>query len=392
MKTHIRSVRLRAVTLPRVYDTRVAEAGGHAHAKTHSSYYVLELVDGNGCVGLGEISDIEATWNTPPPEQLCNMLDVLSGADYLSQQNTWERAVAELPDALHPELRSLISAAVDTALLDLMAQHYGVPLYVLFGGRSRAQVSVSWVAFIRSLVDIEREIAAKVAEGFTAFKLKVGDEPQLDIERVRLCRRLAGPSAYIKVDASGQWQEDEAVECIQALAAVGADAVETPLRAAARAIAKDCPEQVNEQADEVAAALARIRQRVSTQLIEHVADFDERFALALITHRAVDVFNVVPVQAGRLQRAQRLLHLAESGGLPALLGSTVELGIGTAAAAHLAVACPAVRIASDLVGPGLLAADVVTPRLRYESGCIRPPEGAGLGVQLDLACMETYAT
>ena len=79
---------------------------------------------------------------------------------------------------------------------------------------------------------------------------------RLDIERVRLCRRLAGPSAYIKVDASGQWQEDEAVECIQALAAVGADAVETPLRAAARAIAKDCPEQVNERADEVAGAVA----------------------------------------------------------------------------------------------------------------------------------------
>ena len=194
-------------------------------------------------------------------------------------------------------------------------------------GAHRTRVEVSWVAFIRAVEEIEEEISSKVAEGFTAFKLKVGDEPHLDRERVRICRRIAGPEAYIKVDASGQWEEEEAVEQISALAAVGANAVETPLRAAARALAKDAPETVNERAESVAEALARVRRRVPIELIEHVSDFEERFATALIARRAVDVFNVVPVQAGRLQRAQRLLNLAESGGLRALIGSTVELQV-----------------------------------------------------------------
>ena len=143
--------------------------------------------------------------------------------------------------------------------------------------------------------------------------------------------------------------------------------------------------------EEVAAALARVRERVPIELIEHVSDFEECFALALIARRAVDVFNVVPVQAGRLQRAQRLLHLAESGGLTALIGSTVELGIGTAAAAHLATACASVSVASDLVGPGLLKGDVVVPTLHYERGYMRPPSGPGLGVQLDEDRMQAYA-
>ena len=388
---HIRDVRIRAVNVPRVYDTRVAEAGGHAQAKTASHYYVLELVTDGNVVGLGEISDIEQSWQTPAPEALRHMLSSLEGADPLHRQATWERALGSLPSDLHPELHSLLSAAIDTALLDLAGQYYGVPLYVLFGGRNRARAHVSWVAFIRTLDEIEREIATKVAEGFTAFKLKVGDEPELDAQRVQLCRRLAGSDAYIKIDASGQWHEEEAVERICALAAVGADAVETPLRAAARAVAKDNPQQVSDHADDVAAALARVRQRVPIDLIEHVADFDERFALALIRHRAVDVFNVVPVQAGSLHRAERLLHIAASGGLPALLGSTVELGIGTAAATHLAVASPTVRIASDLVGPGLLAGAVTRPTLAYEAGYIRPPSGAGLGVQLDEGRMEAFA-
>ena len=388
---HIKKVRIRAVAVPRIYDTRVAEAGGHAQAKTQSLYYVLELISNTGSIGLGEISDIESSWNVPEPHALRMLLASLEGADPLRHHDAWEAATAALPEALHPELRSLLSAAVDTALLDLVGQHYNAPLHVLLGGTHRTHIQVSWVAFIRTVEEIEEEISSKVAEGFTAFKLKVGDEPNLDMERVRLCRRIAGPEAYIKVDASGQWEEQEAVEQITALAAVGADAVETPLRAAARSLAKDAPEVVNEKAEDVAAALARVRESVPIELIEHVSDFEECFALALIDRRAVDVFNVVPVQAGRLQRAQRLLHLAESGGLTALIGSTVELGIGTAAAAHLAAACASVSVASDLVGPGLLKGDVVVPTLRYDRGYMRPPSGPGLGVQLDEDRMQAYA-
>ena len=388
---HIQKVRIRAVAVPRVYDTRVADAGGHAQAKTQSLYYVLELISNTGAIGLGEISDIELSWNVPTPNALCTLLYPLGGSDPLRHQDTWETATAALPKVLHPELRSLLSAAVDTALLDLVGQHYNAPLHVLLGGSHRTRIQVSWVAFIRTVEEIEDEISSKVAEGFTAFKLKVGNEPDMDIERVRLCRRIAGPEAYIKVDASGQWEEQEAIEQINALADVGADAVETPLRAAARALAKDTPELVNEKAEDVAAALARVRERVPIELIEHVSDFEERFALELIAQRAIDVFNVVPVQAGRLQRAQRLLHLAESGGLTALIGSTVELGIGTAAAAHLATACASVSVASDLVGPGLLKGDVVVPTLRYDRGYMRPPSGPGLGVQLDEERMQLYA-
>lgn len=388
---HIREVRIRAVAVPRIYDTRVAEAGGHAHAKTQSLYYVLELISNRGPVGLGEISDIESSWNVPTPEALCKTLSTLEGINPLCQQDAWQTAISGMPEGLHPELRSLLSAAVDTALLDLVGQHYGAPLHVLLGGSHRTRIQVSWVAFIRALEEIEEEISSKVDQGFTAFKLKVGDQPHLDIERVRICRRIAGPDAHIKVDASGQWEEEEAVEQITALAAVGADAVETPLRAAARALAKDAPEEVNERAEAVAASLARVRERIPIKLIEHVSDFEERFALALIAKRAVDVFNVVPVQAGQLQRAQRLLHLAESGGLTALIGSTVELGIGTAAATHLAAACASVSVASDLVGPGLLKGDVVAPNLQYDRGYIQPPKGPGLGVRLDEERMRAYA-
>ena len=134
-----------------------------------------------------------------------------------------------------------------------------------------------------------------------------------------------------------------------------------------------------------------MRKAVPAAIIEHVADFDESFALALLRHQAVDVFNIVPVQAGTLHRAQRLIQIAEAGNIPVLLGSTVELGIGTAAALHLGVASKAVRIASDLVGPGLLTDDVVTPRFAYHQGRLRAPQSCGLGVELVPSLLDKYA-
>ena len=106
----------------------------------------------------------------------------------------------------------------------------------------------------------------------------------------------------------------------------------------------------------------------------------------------MDAFNVAPVQAGSLHRAQRLSQLAAAAGVPVLLGSTVELGIGTAAAVHLGVATKAVCSPSDLVGPGLLASDVVAPRLTYQQGCLHAPSGPGLGVELIPELMEQKGT
>ena len=71
---HIKKVRIRAVAVPRIYDTRVAETGGHAQAKTQSLYYVLELISNTGAIGLGEISDIESSWNVPAPHALRTLL------------------------------------------------------------------------------------------------------------------------------------------------------------------------------------------------------------------------------------------------------------------------------------------------------------------------------
>lgn len=384
-------VQVYSVAVPRIYRTFVAPAGGHAvEGKETSRYLLFELIGDNGTIGLGEISDIEESWKPPTPSELRELLAAtLYGQDVANRNAMWDVFCESIPADTHLELRRLMTASVEMALLDLAGKQYGVPLYELLGGRCREALLVSWVIYIRGTEDMEREVQEKVNEGFTAFKMKVGEDFDLDCERVRLFRRIA-PDPYLKADASGEWEEDEAIEKICRLAELGVDAVETPVRAVARSVAKEKTHQVNDAPHEAAKSLARIRDAVPIQIIEHVSDFDEAFALALTRHRAVDVFNVVPCQAGSIRKAQRLIHLAEAAGIQALLGSTVELGVGTAAALHLGLASKGVTVASDLIGPGLMSDDVTSPRFEFESGHLRAPEAPGLGVSLDPEKLERY--
>jgi L-alanine-DL-glutamate epimerase-like enolase superfamily enzyme len=382
-------VNIHRVAVPRIYTTKVAPAGGHGDGKAGSEYVLIEMMADEGAVGLGEISDIEPEWGDVSWDAIGDLIaDAVLGRSVDRRIDALDAVRSSLPGSLHRELSSAIPAAVEAALIDVAARTYGVPVYELLGGAYRSRVAVSWVAYIRGTDELESEIREKVEEGFTAFKLKVGEDHALDLERVKLTRALAGPGTHIRLDASGEWEEAEAVDAIRELASVG---VETPIRAALRTIAKNTPEQVSDHAEDVAAALARVKAAVSIPIIEHVADFEDRFALALAAQQAVDVFNVVPCQAGGSSRALRLINVAEAAGIDVLLGSTVELSPGTAMSLHIGVAGKGVTVASDLVGPGLLEGDVCTDPLTYTNGGLEVTRARGLGLELDEDKLKRFA-
>lgn len=384
-------VRLHRVRLDRIYQTKVSAAGGFGAGKTGSQYVILAFETDLGFVGLGEISDVEDDWQLHDFSDLQKWFDdVVVGQSVLHLYPLLQRVREGVNAVWHREFKQAVMHAVETALLDLTGRYYNAPVYALLGGFCRERLPISWVAYIRGTDLLEAEIKEKVTAGFTAFKLKVGEDFELDCDRIQTLCRLAGDGVYLKVDASGAWGVDEAIEKLNRMAELGVHAVETPIAGAARTLAKNHPEKVNDDPHTVAKDLAKVRQKTPVAVIEHVADFDDGFAVALVAHKAVDVFNVIPGQAGGLARSKRLIHLAEAGGIAAMLGSTVELGVGTAAALHLGVACPGIAISSDLIGPGLMVGDVVSPRFQYDNGCLALPKGAGLGVTLDSVLLDHY--
>lgn len=397
----ITDVRVREVSIPRVYDTYCADPKQLQATVDHSRsrYQIIELFTDDGRVGLGEVSDIASRMNPLSADDLRALLaDTLCGGDALRWRSVYEDVSTALPTTWHPELRNLTLFGVEIAFLDLVGKHYGVPVYELLGGRYHDHVDICWVAYLRGDVPLDEELHAlreeiteKVSKGLRSFKLKVGEDHPRDLARVGLVREIAGPNAYIKVDASGAWEEDEAITKVNDMAQAGADACETPVIAVSRPIANDDPARINRNADAVAQVLARVREASTIDIIEHVADLGDVFSAALVRHCAVDVVNVVVSQSGGVLRSQRLIHVAETAGIPALLGSTIEMGPGTAAFVHLAVASKNVTVPSDLIGPELLADDICAVPFRFEDGVLRPFEKPGLGVELDEAKMAQWA-
>jgi muconate cycloisomerase len=77
--------------------------------------------------------------------------------------------------------------------------------------------------------------------------------------------------------------------------------------------------------------------------------------------------------------------MAETAGIACTIGSMPELGIGTAAQMHLAVAMPELLGPSDVCGVLYNAESLILETLPIRDGLAGVPSGPGLGVTLDEA-------
>jgi muconate cycloisomerase len=314
----------------------------------------------DGRTGWGELSDLGPEDQPADPAAYAAML-----AAFMSGRSPWDvqRMHAEFRehfDVANSGLASAAECALDMAMYDLAGQAAGRPVSDLLGGAVRRDVTVSWVAYIREDLELIREeIRAKTAEGFTAFKLKVGVDIDLDEQRLAIAREMAGPRASIKIDANEGWSVDDAPKHIRRLNKYQLAGVETPV-----------PRKN-------VADIAAVRRAVDVPILEHVGTLE--FALALVKAEAVDVFNIATTASGGLWLPREIVGVAQGAGLGILLGSTVELGPGTLAQLHLAATVPNLTLPSDLIGPGMYKDDVLSKPLRYRAGKLDVPTGPGLG-------------
>lgn len=369
----IKSLKLHPVAVERQYGTVIATEGGKARRTVKKSFfYFLELATDNGLTGWGELSDVEPGDLPKNAGEYGELLAAFMVGRSPFDVQRMHREFREHFDVRGSGLAQAAGCALDMALYDLAGKATGRPVYELLGGAVRREVQVSWVAYIREELDLIREeIRQRVAEGFTAFKLKVGVNIDLDEQRLAIAREVAGKDASIKLDANEGWSVAEAPKFIRRLNKYRLAGVETP-------VPREKP-----------ADIAAVRKQVEVPILEHVSD--PTYGLALLKADAVDVFNIATTGAGGIWPARALVSLAEAGKVGVLIGSTVELGLGTLAQLHLAATVPNLTLPSDLIGPGMYKNDVLTRPLRYRAGKLDIPSGPGLGGEIDRAKLRELA-
>ena len=104
----IADIRVREVSVPRLYDTYSADVQKlqSADERGRSRYQIVELFTEDGTVGLGEVSDI---YDRMQPLSAADLRDLLqrelAGGDVAQWPLLYQRVAAALPNTYHPELR-----------------------------------------------------------------------------------------------------------------------------------------------------------------------------------------------------------------------------------------------------------------------------------------------
>lgn len=258
-------------------------------------------------------------------------------------------------------------AAIDIALYDVIGKKLNLPVYQLLGGKVRDRVDIAWVVGIGTIDQMVEEAVHSVKKGFKTIKLKVGNEPSLDLEIIKEVRQAVGPDVLIRVDANQGYDVSKAIRTIRRMEKYEIEMVEQPVK----------------KWDLL--GLARVTEAVDIPIEVDESMFTLHDALNIIKYRAADVINIKILKPGGLFPSKKVAALCEAEGITCLVGSMVEYGIGSAAGLHFAASTPSVQHACEMVGPSLFSYDVLEEDLSFESfenGQMIVPDGPGLGVTL----------
>ena len=339
----------------------------------------VDLADGT--TGLGEAPQVWAVTGDSVPSAAACVEQVLAPGLVGADSDDWDVLAAGVARACARNFGA--KAAVETALLDAVARAAGMPLAYLFadvagvprpvsrgvglggGAAGVFEVATDVTISAGSPEALGSAAQARVAEGFTRLKLKVGTDAATDVARVRAVREAAGPDIGVRLDANQGWSREDAVAVIRALAEaeLGVEIVEQP-------VAGDDVE-----------GLAWVRERVDLPIMADETVYGATDLERVIRLEAADAVNVKLAKCGGPLTGLRLLARAREAGLGTMVGSMMESHVGVATAASM-VAAVGTSAVSDLDAAWWATHSPYAGGPTYGPGVIQLPDAPGQGMSL----------
>ena len=366
--TRIETIPIRVPLKP-----ELAIRSGRGGAHTVSPFLLVRVHTDEGIVGLGEAS-CTPRWSGEDQVTGAHLIRTYL-EPLLVGENPLEVAKLTQKFRLAFAANYFTKAAVEMALWDIAGKAANKPVYALLGGKVREFVPTKW-----SVSGVEPERAAEiarwaVAHGFRAMKVKVGAEAEADVARVGAVREMIGPHVKLGVDANGGWSPAGALPAIARLREHRIYFVEQPLP----------PEDIHE--------LLSLKKSIGLPVVADESLYTLQDARTLAHLHAADVFSIYVGKAGGIGPARAIAEFAATAGIKGTLGSNLELGVGSAALVHLALATRGIaaeEFPCDIIGPFYYEDDIVRTPLPIKPGEARANELPGLGVELDEEKVNRY--
>ena len=253
-------------------------------------------------------------------------------------------------------------SALEIALYDLKAKTQKLPLYQMLGG-SRREFETDITISLGSVDTMVSASLSALELGYSILKLKVGETPSKDIERVRAIYEAVGRDITLRLDANQGWNVDETIEVLNALEnrGISLELVEQPIKA----------EDIN--------GLAYIKERIQTPLLADESVFTLNDARELLDREAVDLINIKLAKCGGISNALKLADIAEEYGVKCMMGCMLEGPISVSAGVHVASAKANIITMLDLDAVNLCVSNPITGGVVFDEAKIEIGEAFGLG-------------
>lgn len=341
-------------------------------AWTGGDFVIARLTAEDGTEGVGEAF----VWLPETGVSPAQVIDAVEGglARYLLGADPFASEALRARMDANVARSEVAKGLLDIACHDLAGRLAGRPVAERLGGRGGDTLPL---AALVPLMDEQAmvDLALAFRSGGTAtFRLKLGRGPEADRRIVAAMREALGDAVRLRVDYNQAYAPAEAVRAIAAIAPYRIDCAEQPVRA------------------DDWLGMVRVQRAVSVPLMAHEGCFSLTDAIALLELGAVGVLGVNTERPGGLTTALQAIDHYAARGLGTVLHNQ-PLGIASAAQAHLGAArTDVLGHAIELFGHVMLEDDLIVEPLDYGGGQVRVPAGPGLGVTLDEAALDRYAT
>ena len=206
------------------------------------------------------------------------------------------------------------------------------------------------------------------SEGFSTFKLKLGVGD--DVGQVRAVREALGPEARIRVDANAAWDVETARRTLREIEPFDVELAEQPVATLEEA--------------------AQVSGSTSIPLAGDESIEDRGDAVRAVKLGACKLAGLKLSKVGGPEEA---IAIAEV--LPSFVSSALDGPVGIAAAAQVAqtldqAALGIPRFAHGLATQRLFASTIASVECELRDGMLHPPDGPGLGVEIDEQALDSH--
>lgn len=335
---------------------------------------LVRVQSDDGHVGWGEASP-SRRWSAETLESATTSLEHYLVPAVIGHD---PRDLADLHAAMDRELapgfdrgQPIAKAALDFACHDLVARADGVPVVTLIGGPKTTEISLSYLVSAAAVDEAVRQVVDARAEGYSAFKVKVGGHAAAhDVDVVRaVVDAAAGGTVW--ADANQGYDVAEACAAARAFERLGVPVFEQPLPATDWR------------------GLAEVRRSTAMKVAIDEAAMSLPVIAEMLRRELADAVVIKVAKLGGLHHARAVVDLCRDAGVMLLGSGLMDAPITLAAGLH-AFAAAGITFPCDLNGPQFLSEDYLADPMPIVDGALAVPDRPGLGWAPDPKRIERF--